>query len=366
MNLMFQGRELPSAGPTPIVSTPSVSQSSRGVPQPRSTRTASPWEDVPLEVRTGKPISKRVSKLLLTSGLTWKGIHVFVKRAPPNEVREVYWETVSVGVVTTPPPLLAELRWAGERRIMRPMGSGNVGVVPPRAPFTHQWHQPLDVIHIAMDASLLEAINSDADGKKELELRPTAYVEDSLINGIALALREEVRTSYPTGVSYGEALGTMLAAHLVRRYAVFDPHPRADRNRLTGDQLRSVVDYVEDRLDSSLSLHDLAGVVGMNVYSFLRSFSRSTGMPPHQYILRRRVERAKTLLIHRQLSIAEIAVRCGFYSQSHLTTAFHRLTQLTPHDFRRIAQGEACHPTPSLLQELTTRPKPDSSASAAS
>ena len=289
------------------------------------------WGSMPIEVRTGKPISSRIAKLILTSGVTWKGIRVYIKRAPPNEVREVYWETPCVGVVTTPAPLLAELKWVGERR-PRPAGSGNIAEVPARAPFTYRWPQSIDSVHVALDPALLDATVGDG---KQLELRPTGLVADPLINSIALALQEEVRTSYPSGTSYGETLGTMLAAHLARRYAVFSPRLCQKRSRLMPAELRSVVSYVEERLDSSLSLQQLADVVGMNVYNFLRSFRQSTGIPPHQYILKRRVERAKTLLLGRELSIAEIAVRCGFYSQSHLTTAFHRLTQVTPRHFRR-------------------------------
>ena len=289
------------------------------------------WGSMPIDVRTGKPISSTIAKLILTSGLTWKGIRVNVKRAPPNEVREVYWEAPSVGVVTTPSPLLAELKWVGERR-PRPAGSGNVAVVPARAPFTHRWRQSIDCVHIALDPALLDAAVGDG---KQLELRPTGFVADPLINSLALALKEEVRTSYPSGTSYGETLGTMLAAHLARRYAVLSSRLSQKPSRLTPAELRSVVGYVEERLESSLSLQQLADVVGMNVYNFLRSFRQSTGIPPHQYILKRRVERAKTLLLDRELSIAEIAVRCGFYSQSHLTTAFHRLTQVTPRRFRR-------------------------------
>src|SRR5262249_48117289 len=128
---------------------------------------------------------------------------------------------------------------------------------------------------------------------------------------------------------------TMIDAHLVQHRPVLEGRSRENRHGLTPGELRCVIEYVEEQLDSSLSLHRLAALVGMTVSHFLRPFRESTGLPPHQYILRRRVERAKMLLFNRHLSIAEIALRCGFYSQSHLTTAFHRLTQVTPRDFRR-------------------------------
>jgi AraC family transcriptional regulator len=293
------------------------------------------WGSMPIEIRTGKPISSRIVKSLLASGPVWKDVRVFTKRAPPNEVRDVYWEMVSVGVVTASLPLVAELQWAGERNVARAAGCGNVCVAPPRTPFTHRWRQPIDIIHISLAPAIFDQIDADGLGTRSLELRPTAYVEDSLINSLALALQQEVRTSYPGGASYGESLGAMLAAHLVRRYGVFTRRPHENRSGLTRGDLRSVIEYIEEQLESRLSLYDLAGVVSMGVYNFLRRFRRSIGIPPHQYVLRRRVERAKALLVNRDLSIAEIAVRCGFYSQSHLTTAFHRLTQVTPRDFRR-------------------------------
>jgi AraC family transcriptional regulator len=73
----------------------------------------------------------------------------------------------------------------------------------------------------------------------------------------------------------------------------------------------------------------------MDVYRFLRSFKQSTGLPPHQYILRERIERAKSLLSSPGLPLTEVALRSGFVDQSHLTKAFRRLTNLSPGAYRK-------------------------------
>lgn len=68
-------------------------------------------------------------------------------------------------------------------------------------------------------------------------------------------------------------------------------------------------------------------------------FREAYGASPHQYILAKRVERAKALLLATDLPIAEIALETGFSSQSHLTTAFGRFTGVPPAEFRRVSNG---------------------------
>src|SRR6202035_2635216 len=100
-------------------------------------------------------------------------------------------------------------------------------------------------------------------------------------------------------------------------------------------RLRAVVEYIEEHLDGCPTLAQLAAVVRLNPYHFARQFKAATGLPPYQYVIARRVERAKQLLhAGTDLSLAEVALRAGFSDQSQFSRHFKRLVGVTPGQFR--------------------------------
>jgi AraC-like DNA-binding protein len=104
-------------------------------------------------------------------------------------------------------------------------------------------------------------------------------------------------------------------------------------------RLRRVTQYVQDNLHRDLRLAELSGLVHMSPYHFARIFKRSTGVSPHRFLIRRRVEQASALLASQTLAIAEIARSVGFRTPSHFTTTFRRVTGITPSVYR--SGGEA-------------------------
>jgi AraC family transcriptional regulator len=100
-----------------------------------------------------------------------------------------------------------------------------------------------------------------------------------------------------------------------------------------------VVEYIEEHLDGGPTLAEMAAVVGLNPYHFARQFKAATGLPPHQYVIARRVERAKQLLqAGTNLSLAEVALRAGFSDQSQCSHHLKRLFGVTPGRFRTPAR----------------------------
>ena len=95
-------------------------------------------------------------------------------------------------------------------------------------------------------------------------------------------------------------------------------------------KLQQILDYISAYLDRDLSLKELGNVVQMSPYYFSRLFKETTGITPRQYIICRRIERAKKLLQQRKISIAEVAKEVGFVDQSHLHRHFKRLVGVTP------------------------------------
>jgi len=104
---------------------------------------------------------------------------------------------------------------------------------------------------------------------------------------------------------------------------------------LSPQQVSLVIDYVDAHLSERTSISDLAALLNLTRYHFMRSFKQAVGMPPHQFMIARRVERAKEMLCDQDQTIAGVALRTGFSTPLQLTRAFRRVVGTTPSEFRR-------------------------------
>lgn len=109
----------------------------------------------------------------------------------------------------------------------------------------------------------------------------------------------------------------------------------ASRIYLPEWKLRRLLDFIEESLDRNIQLSELAAVAGLSVFHFSRVFKLSTGASPYRYICTKRLERARLLLSNSDLGLAELALSCGFASQSHFTAAFTKAVGVSPGRFRR-------------------------------
>jgi AraC family transcriptional regulator len=112
------------------------------------------------------------------------------------------------------------------------------------------------------------------------------------------------------------------------------PTIEANYKGLTHTRLQQVLDYIHTHLDRDLSLAELAEVINVSSTYFASLFKQTTGISPHQYVIKQRVERAKVMLKKTDFAIADIALQVGFSSQSHLNQQFKRITGMTPKQIR--------------------------------
>ena len=103
---------------------------------------------------------------------------------------------------------------------------------------------------------------------------------------------------------------------------------------LSQGQLRLVRDFINDYLGNEIKLEELAALTHLSPSHFTKQFKRSTGLPPHQYLIQQRIERAKELLSNAVLTIAEVSQVVGFFDQSHLVRHFKYWVGVTPRDYR--------------------------------
>ncbi len=131
-----------------------------------------------------------------------------------------------------------------------------------------------------------------------------------------------------------------LLIHLASRYGGIRFDPAATGGGLAPWQERRAKEMLVAQLDGELSIEDLARECDLSRSHFARAFKKSTGQPPHRWLMARRLERAQELLATSSKSVGEIAVTCGFADQSHFTRVFMELHQLPPGQWRRTcAEG---------------------------
>lgn len=100
-------------------------------------------------------------------------------------------------------------------------------------------------------------------------------------------------------------------------------------------RVRKAIGWAESQAANAPTLEELAAVAGLSVSSFKRVFREVAGIPPHAYILRKRIDRAQNLLRKSEGTVTEIAFKCGFPSSQYFATVFKRMTGLTPNDVLR-------------------------------
>lgn len=194
--------------------------------------------------------------------------------------------------------------------------------------------KPVRRILVNLESSLLQRAFPEGDTGRDVEFVNQWGVPDPQVEHILRALEADLEAGNPTGRLFGESLLCALAVHLQARYAVIRPAVRRVRHGLPRARLSRVVEYIEAHLDREIELTDMAATAGMSAHYFSELFKQSVHLSPYQYVLRRRIERARKLLNDPAVTVFEAAIRSGFADQSHFTKIFRRVTGVTPSGYR--------------------------------
>jgi AraC family transcriptional regulator len=203
---------------------------------------------------------------------------------------------------------------------------GEINVLP--AGIAEDWFEDdtSDTVELRLPASLVrlaaEEMGLDPD---RAGIVPQCHARDLQIEHITWALAAEHRGSSANGLIYRESLGMALAVHLLARY----PAPIAPR-ALSKAELARVTEYIEAHLGEDVSLLRLARVSGVSASHLRALFKRTLGVPVHEYVIQRRVERARALLLRGSLPASQIALDAGFSHQSHMARCMRRVLGVTP------------------------------------
>lgn len=214
---------------------------------------------------------------------------------------------------------------------------GDIHIIPAATPSVWEVKGHDTFLTMSVAPALLrrvaESMGLDPSG---LEVKNRFQIRDAHLENIAWALKEEMERGYPCGQLYFDSLAIAVAARLICYHSSHAVAVERPHKRLSDRKLRQVFDYIEARLAETISLDDLAAVVSLSVSHFKVLFREATGVAPHQYVIRRRIERARSLLGSGDLTISQIAAETGFAHQSHLAHHMQRMLGVTPRTLRAM------------------------------
>ena len=209
--------------------------------------------------------------------------------------------------------------------------AGDLDIIPAHTPSAWEMKQSGTTLVMRVPDALLRSVAQDLDlNPAFIGVADRFQLRDPVIEHLGWALKAEIESGEATGPLFRESIGTALAARLLQRHNCRSLPMREVQGGMSAAKLKQIVTYIEDNLESELSLAEIASIASISVSHLKTLFRQSTGTPVHQYVLRRRVERAKALLRDPELSIAQIAFATGFAHQSHLARHMRRICGTTP------------------------------------
>ena len=234
--------------------------------------------------------------------------------------------------------------WLGTRSFPnKSIVTGTIQLTAPALPARIVYHRPYDTLHLFIKNALLKELFAWAYGKApigDVVLRDPNYAHDPQIGQLGLALS----SADAVGGAYAELYAESLSLAIVSRlFALYAERPASTPHRtvaaLPNWRLKRVIDFMESHGEEPITLADLARIAGLSRMHFAAQFRKATGLRPHEYLLSRRVEKAKIMLQTSALPVVEVALTVGFNSQSHFTGVFKRFTGLPPLRWRELSRG---------------------------
>lgn len=197
--------------------------------------------------------------------------------------------------------------------------------------------QPHHSLQFYLPRAALDEIADENEARPigELSYQPGVPFSDPIVRSLGSCLRIVFERPQEVNRLFLDHVTLALGTHLAQTYGDLEPGSRLRRGGLTGWQERRAKDYLSANLGGEGSLKEIAAQCGLSPSHFSRAFKETVGIAPHQWLIRKRIEVAKAFLKVPSLSLAAVALKCGFADQSHFTRVFTRIVGISPGAWRR-------------------------------
>lgn len=218
-------------------------------------------------------------------------------------------------------------------------------VAGPGEPARCLFRGPCDELHLYASNDMIVECAGDLPGRPSAELGCRfAPTRDPFVERLAWTLLGADEIGGPTGQLYLDCIGVAIIARILGATGGGAPSGASKQSALPRWRLKRAIEYVEAHLDEPVRLADLSAAAGLTRMHFAAQFRAATGLRPHEYLLRRRIERAQQMLVATDMPVVEVALSVGFQTQSHFTTVFKRFTGQPPLAWRQSQPVRSTQP----------------------
>jgi AraC family transcriptional regulator len=285
----------------------------------------------------GRALRPGNSLIAHSEGAGWRSLYAAIMVEGPFEAAELALDHPSfIYHLARPTEVTRKIEGrAVEREVIVPR---RITVTPGRVATRWQHSGQPQILQVYLRQSVFESAAAEMFGGDPagVEITPRFAMKDPLLEQLAVAVHDTLHDGSRSALVYVDTLAQMVAAHLAKAHSSSARPARMPASIGLSDwRLRRLAELIEANLDGDLSLEMMAASVDLSPLYLIRAFKSAFGEPPHRYVLRRRIERAKDLLRTTDMPVAEVALAVGFSSQSHLSTWFQRIVGTSPAAFRR-------------------------------
>ena len=206
---------------------------------------------------------------------------------------------------------------------------------------------PIHFLDFYLPRACLDKIAEDANAPsiEFLQYTPGEPIKDEVLRNLGHALTGAFAAPEQANQLFLDHVMMAVATHVAQTYGGLTPGPRQARGGLAGWQERRAKEFLAADLTGQVALQDVAAACNLSVSHFSRSFRETTGLAPHQWLLQQRIDAAKSAMQNTRLSLAEVALACGFADQSHFTRVFSRQVGVSPGCWRRYSEKGSTNTT---------------------
>jgi AraC family transcriptional regulator len=196
-----------------------------------------------------------------------------------------------------------------------------------------------DFLLLEVSRSFLIELAQEHGWRGSIDLACRAGTIDPMLSHLVATVEPLLENSGTASPLFVDQLGTTIGIHLIEHYGATSPQDVPRQTSLSRSQLAVACEMLASEAGSDLSIAAIARRCGLSRGYFIRGFKEATGKTPHQWALSQRVEQARGMLVKSDMSLADIALACGFADQSHFTRVFARVTGMPPGSWRRAMRS---------------------------